>query len=498
MGIVKKQAYKNTILAYGGMVVAYINTVLLFPFFTNPAEYGFYQLVVSISVLYSLLSSMGAPSIIAKYFPFYRTDDNKHNGFMHWVAGLVAISFFATTLAYIICKPVILAAYHDSVFFAQYYYYMIPLSLFIVVFNYLEMTGRVVYQTIYSNFLQNVLLRLLTTGALIAIALHWINFRDFIFLYIAGNGLISLLLLISIMASGKFNLKLTDRRFKAIEKKEVVSFGTFTLVSSAVYVLLQKVDTLMLSSISGDDVQGVYSWYFNIAILIGVPAQALSRTTYAIVADAWRSNNLANIADVYAKTSIVQMVLGCLLFIGIIINRENLYAIAHNKAFTDPKYFSLFIVIGFGFLVDMTGGLNTYILTTSHKYKLITIVVLIASVVCVGLNYILIPRYKGMGAAVSYLIAVTGVNFFTWFYTKRQFKMQPFTYKHLLVIGIALVSLAIGKYFWRMPNFYLDIVVRSGITTVIYIAFTYFLKVSEDLNEKIDELLAKVKLKIGL
>ena len=76
--------------------------------------------------------------------------------------------------------------------------------------------------------------------------------------------------------------------------------------------------------------------------------------------------------------------------------------------------------------------------------------------------------------------------------------MQPFTYKHLLVIGIALVSLAIGKYFWRMPNFYLDIVVRSGITTVIYIALTYFLKVSEDLNEKIDELLAKVKLKTGL
>ncbi|PWK71422.1 O-antigen/teichoic acid export membrane protein [Mucilaginibacter oryzae] len=498
MGIVKKQAYKNTFLSYGGMVVAYINTVLLFPFFTTPAEYGFYQLVVSLSVMYSLLSSMGVPSIIAKYFPFYRTDDNRHNGFMHLVAGFSAIGFAAATFIYIIFKPVILGAYHNSVFFERYYYYMIPLSFFIVAFNYLEMTGRVIYQTIYSNFLQNILLRLLTTGALVMIALHWISFRDFIFIYIAANGLISLLLLISIMASGKFDLRLTDRRFSKISKKELVSFGTFILISGTVYVLLQKVDTLMLSSIAGDDVQGVYSWYFNIAILISVPAQALGRTTYPIVADAWRSNNLPVIAQLYAKTSIIQMIFGCLLFIGIIINRENLYAIAHNKDFTDPKYFSLFLVIGLGFLVDITGGLNTYILTTSHKYKLVTIVVLVASVFCVGLNYILIPKYKGMGAAISYLLAISGVNFFTWFYIKIRFKMQPFTYKHLLVIGISLVSLVVGKFFWRMPNFYFDVLVRSGVTSIIYLAFTYYLKVSKDLNEKIDEVLAKIKALLGL
>jgi O-antigen/teichoic acid export membrane protein len=498
MGIVKKQVYKNTILSYGGMVVAYVNTVLLFPFFTNAAQYGFYNLVVSVSVLYSLLASMGVPSIIAKYFPFYRTDDKKHNGFLHWVAGLSLAGFVFATVLYIIFKPVILHAYaENSIYFSQYYYYLIPLSFFIVAFNYLEMTGRVIYQTIYSNFLQTVLLRLLTTCYLLMIAFKWISFHDFIFLYIGSNGLISLLLLISIIASGKFTSGITDKRFKTIKKKELVNFGLFTLVASAVYVLLQKVDTLMLSSISGDAVQGVYSWYFNIAMLISVPAQALSRTTYPIVADSWRSNNLQNIADVYSKTSIIQMVFGCLLFIGIIINQQNLYAIAHNKEFTDPKYFSLFLVIGFGFLVDITGGLNTYILTTSHKYKLITIFVLLASIFCVGLNYILIPKYQGMGAAISYFVTISGLNFGTWLYIKYRFKMQPFTYKHLLVIVIALISLAAGKYFWQMPNLYLDIIVRSGVTTVIYIALTYWFRISEDLNEKIDSSWAKLKSMAG-
>jgi O-antigen/teichoic acid export membrane protein len=170
-----------------------------------------------------------------------------------------------------------------------------------------------------------------------------------------------------------------------------------------------------------------------------------------------------------------------------------LYAVARNKEFTDPKYFTLFLVIGLGFLVDITGGLNTYIITTSHKYKLITILVLLASIFCIVLNYILIPKIGGMGAAIAYLITMTGLNFCTWFYIKYRFKMQPFNYRHLLVLVVSAVSFLAGKYFWRMPNLYLDIVLRSGVTTLVYILMTYLFKISEDVNEKINSTWRKLK-----
>ncbi len=496
MGIVKKQAYKNTIISYGGMVIAYVNTVLLFPYVfpDSTSEYGFYNLIIGISVLYSLVASMGIPSILAKYFPFYRTDDGRHNGFMHWSAALSIVGFLTATVLYIVFKPLILSAYvYKSPLFVRYYYLLIPLSLFVVAFNYLEMTGRIIYQTIYSNVLQNVLLRLLTSGFLLMIIFKWINFQQFIFLYIAANGAISLLLLVSIAVSRKFSYKITDYSFKAIQKREVVRFGLFTLISSAVYVSLQKIDVLMLTSMAGETEQGIYSWYFNIALVISVPAQALSRTTYAIVADSWKSNNRANIADVYYKTSIVQMAIGALLFIGIIVNRENLYALVSNDKLTDPKYFNLFIVIGLGFLVDITGGLNTYIISTSHKYRLVTLMVLVASITCVILNYFLIPVYKGLGAAIAYLVSIGALNFITWLYIKYRFKMQPFGYRHLLVVVIAAVSLAAGYYLWRMPNVYLDIIVRSSVTAVCYGLLTYLFKISPDINEKVDNTLAFIR-----
>ena len=496
MGVVKKQAYKNTVVSYMGMIIAYINTVLLFPFFTNPSQYGFYTLIISVSVLYSLVASMGIPGIIARYFPVYRTEDRRHNGFIHWTLLLSLLGFAAATVLYVVLKPTILSAYvHNSSLIVQYYYYLIPLSFFVVMFNYLEMTGRAVYQTIYSNFLQTILLRLLTTIFLLMIAIKWINFEEFIFLYIGSNGLICLLLLISIIYTHKFSSGISDYNFKAINKREIINFGLFTVVSSAVYVLLQKIDTLMLSAMVGDSVQGVYSWYFNIAIVISVPAQALSRTTYAIVADSWKSKDMGNIANVYAKTSIIQMVIGCLLFVGIIINRENLYALARNKEFTDPKYFSLFIVIGLGFLIDITGGLNAYIITSSHKYKLFTGFIIIAVLFCIGLNYLLIPAYKGLGSAIAYLVTITGINFCTWLYIKHRFKMQPFTYKHLLVIVISVASYFVGEYIWRIPNVLLDIAFRSGVTAAVYGLLTYFFHISDDINEKVDKTLIMLKIK---
>lgn len=490
MGIVKKQAYKNTLVSYAGMVVAYVNTIFLFPFYTSNEQYGLYSLLISLSVLYALVASLGIPSIISKYFPFYRTEDRTHNGFIHWAGMFSLIGFIASTVLFIVLRPVIIHAYvNTSPLFVKYYYYLVPFALFTVFFNFLEVTGRVIYQSIYSSFLRDVLLRLLTTALLGMIAFGWINFDQFIVAYISSQGFISLLLFISLLRSNRFSWRVRDLSFQAIQKKEIFYYGMYTVISVAVYVLLQKVDVVMLSSMVGDRIQGVYSWYFNIAMVISVPAGALSRTTYQIVADAWKSKDMSNIADVYSKTSIIQMVVGCLLFVGIIINKENLLAIVHDH--DKSAQFSLVIVLGAGFLVDITGGLNTYIITTSHKYKLVTLFVTSASVACVLMNYFLIPVYGGMGAAIAYLVTMLGLNFVTWLYIKYRFKMQPFTHKHLFVIITGIASYFVGAYFWRMPNVLLDIAVRSISVAAVYGALTYLFHISDDVNEKVDKTLKK-------
>jgi len=61
------------------------------------------------------------------------------------------------------------------------------------------------------------------------------------------------------------------------------------------------------------------------------------------------------------------------------------------------------------------------------------------------------------------------------------------------VIVIAFVSFLAGYYLMRMPNLWLDIIVRSGITAAIYGGLAYIFKISPDINEKADKMLAIFK-----
>lgn len=413
---------------------------------------------------------------------------------MRWLAGITLFGMAVSTVLYLVLKPVIISFYiTDSPLFVGYFYFLIPLSCFTIIYNFLEASGKVIYQSIFSGFLKDVLLRLLTTADIIMLAKGWISFNGFIILYISFNGLIALFLFISLLISGKFSLKLGGVKFPSAKKKEIINYGLFVLLASSVYVMWQKIDIVMLGAMAGLAITGVYSFYSGIALVINIPAQALSRTTYQIVADAWKSNDMANINEVYTKTSIIQMVFGCLLFMGIIINKDNLFAIIKHKEYADQ--FNLFLVIGLSCLVDITGGLNTYIITTSNKYRLITLLVGIVSIFCIALTYLLIPVYGGLGAALAYLITITAFNFFNWFYIKHRFGMQPFTYKHLIVIAITVCSYFLGTHIWKIPNTYLDVIVRSSITAAFYGLLTYLFKVSEDVNEKVDQTLVRLKIR---
>jgi O-antigen/teichoic acid export membrane protein len=494
MGIVKKQVYKNAFISYAGMVIGYVNLVLLYPLFLSTKQLGLYILLISLSVLYSLIASMGVPSIILRYFPFFRTEDRKHNGFLWWVVGLSCIGFLIATVIYVVARPFIVSLYIEkSALYVDYFYVLIPLAGFTILYNVLEAFGKAIYQSVFSSFLREIALKILTTAAILVFAKGWITFEQFIMLYVCFSGVISIGLLISLIVSKRFSFGFNKANFQSVKKSEVINYGLFTLLSSSVLILFQRIDVLMLGAMSGLAITGVYGFYLNIGMVINIPAGALGRTTYQLVADAWKSKNMQSIADIYYKTSIIQMVVGCLLFIGVIINRNNLFAIIHKKEFIDQ--FDLFIVIGLSYLVDITGGLNTYIITTSHKYRMVTIIVALTCVFCIGLTYILIPIYGGMGAALAYLITITGFNFFNWFYLKHRFNMQPFSYKHLIVVAITIASYFLGEHFWRMPNTYLDIVVRSGVTTVFYTALCYYFNVSVDLNEKVHTTLLKLGLK---
>jgi O-antigen/teichoic acid export membrane protein len=191
---------------------------------------------------------------------------------------------------------------------------------------------------------------------------------------------------------------------------------------------------------------------------------------------------MKQIADIYKRTSLIQFVFGCLIYIGVIINKHNLFYFLKKPEYIDN--FNIFYFVGIAVLIDISVGLNSEIIVNSNKYKFDPLFNIILLLVSVTVNFLLIPVFGGVGAALAAIASFFTFNFIKWLFIYINFKMQPLDYKQLIVIAVAAVSFFIGNAIPVMQNVFLDIIVRSGITALIYSAIIILLKVSPDLNER--------------
>lgn len=483
MGIVRTQALKNTIFSYIGVGLGYVNLILLFPAFFSAEEFGLFQLILSVSVLYAQVATLGLQNAINRYFPFFRTEDKTHKGFLTLIILIFAAGFILATVIYLIIRPWVVTTYAQNAgAFNHYYYYIIPLTLFTDLFLVLEVVARVIFKTVFSTFLKEVAVRLFTTVSIILYVMKILDFQGFINFYILINFVSAILLLIQIIASKEFKWEFKISKLKWKDVIELLRYGGYNLLSGAAMLIGQRVDVLMIGAMVGLSVVGAYTLYYYIATVIYVPMRSLAKISIAIVANAFKTGEHNKIADIYRRTSLLQLIFGCLIFIGVIINKENLFYFIKKPEYI--TYFNIFILIGIGILIDVSVGLNSEIIAASRKFRLDAFFNVGLLGVSVISNLIFIPLFGGIGAGIAMVVSFFSFNFVKWLYLKVRFKMQPLDYKQLLIIIVAAVCFVIGDIIPKAGNVYLDILIRSSVTTVIYAVLILLLKISDDVNER--------------
>lgn len=493
MNLLQKQGFFNSLILYAGIMLGFFNGIILFQRVLTIEEIGFFNLTTTVLALYTQAASLGINNIIIKFFPHYRTDDKKHGGFVTFVFLWTAISFIVFTILFVVSRNGIIDHYKSkegSTLLAQYFYYLVPLTLFSLTFSVIESLALTVFKNVFSSFLREVGLRLFTSASVLLIATKIIDYQGFILIYVLGNGLMVLILGIYIVKDGNFKFSKIEAVVKN-DRGKFINYGLFTVLSNSSFVMIQNLDTIMLSLLTKQSLiyVGIYSTFFSIAVVISLPAKALSRTSLQIVSQAWATNDVAKIGKIYYKTSVVQMLIGCLLFTGLVVNKQFIIMLLHK-----PEYagcFDVFIVVGLAFLVDMTGGLNNYIINLSKYYRLTTVFYISGVVLCLVSNLILIPRLNMMGAAIGYLVTMVVLNFTYWLFIKIKFGLQPFAKAHLYVLFVFGVSLLIGIYLPQLRNLFIDMVYRSITVGVVYVFLAYILKISEDINLIFDRVLKR-------
>ena len=492
MGVIKDQASKNTIISYVGLVLGAINVLYLYRIYFSIEEFGLINLLVSIVIVFSQLSALGVVNTIIRFFPFFKTENKKHQGFIAWMSLITVLGFLLLTLLYLIFKPLIEDAFiNNSPIFIKYYYIVIPLAFFALLFNVLEAIARTIHKTVYSAFLKEVFFRFLTMIGIILVAYNLLAFNDFVIYFVIINGIIVSLLYIQIITSKEFKFANDLKTIPFIKVNEFVRYGLYSLFAFSAYYITLNIDRIMLGSLIGVDIVGIYAIFLFVGTVVAFPKRAMTRIVVPIIADCWKRNDKDQIGKLYKNTSLVLLIISFLIYIGIVVNEHNVMKVLNKPELYG--HFNIFIFLGLAFLIDAVGSINSDILSTSKKFRYDTLFNFLFLITGVILNYILIPVYGGMGAALATVASMIVFNISKWSYIKIKFGLQPFSVNHIITVFIGILVIFIGMNLPVISNIILDIVYRSIIVTVLYFGIIIPLRLSKDINEYFFTIMRKFK-----
>lgn len=481
MGVIKRQGILNTIVSYAGLVVGYINTVILFPNLLLPEHVGLTRILVTIAVMYAQFSALGFGNMSLRFFPYFRDKANQHHGFLFLLLTIPLAGFAVVTALYVYFRPTVLAQYpEDAPLLTQYYYYLIPLGFFTLLFVLLDAYLRSLYKTVVSSFLQEFSLRLLVTLTVTLYAFGFLDFHTFVLLYIGVNCSSSLILIGYLLWLRQFFVLPRLQTFRRKPLREMLHYGFFSFMGNISGTIINTIDSLMIGSFLSLREVGIYTTAFYITTAILVPAKSIHRVAYTQVVEYWKDNELSKLDALYKRISLINMIVGGLLFVGIWANRHNIFALM-PETYSAGTYVLLFI--GLARYIDVATGINTIIMVTSQKFRYDLIFNVLMVVLIVWTNYIFIPLYGISGAAFASLLAYALNNLLRLVFLWKFFGLQPFDRRSLLVLGIGAMATAISYFIPYLGNTLLDILVRSVVITAAYGGLVLLSGVSEDVNQ---------------
>ena len=487
MSQIRRQSIISSLMVYVGFALGFFNTYL----FTKEGgftkeQYGLTGIFIALANLMFSFANLGMPSYIFKFYPYYEDNlDKKRNDILTWALLVSLIGFCFVVMGGIYFKDLIIFKFgKNSPEFVNYYYWIFPFGLGLTLYSILESYAWQQKESIFTNFLREVLFRGLTTILIICTFIGWLGKFDlFIKIYSFTYLITALFLLFYLIKKG--NLHLTFKASIVTKKyaKKILTLVKFIYGGTLVYAVAGVFDTILLASVSvnGLAAVAVYSLAQNMASLIQAPQRGIISSSIAALSKAWKDKDQQRILNIYKQSSINQLIFAVGMFSLIWLNFEDgIFTFHLQSGYIDAKW--VFFFIGLMRIVDMGTGVNAQIISTSTlwKFEFVTGVILLS--ITLPMNYILTKYYFDvMGPAIANLISFTIYNLIRFWYLQKKFSMQPFTLKSFYTIVLGIISYYLCFYLFDSYHGFAWLVIRSVSFIALYGSGTILLQLSSDI-----------------
>jgi len=492
LGIIVKQSVKGTIYIYLGVLLGFVTTAILFPHIYSKAEIGLLKIIVTYSTMIAQFGTLGINGATIRLFPFFRTADKKHHGFLPFALSIGMIGFLISAILLLLFKPLIMEmSLEKSTLLVGYINWLIVLVFFQLFFSILDIYYSALNNSVHGTWLREVFQRVLI---ILMIGLYYfdlLSFHQFVLSYIAAISVPTFYILYTLIREGQFNLHFDLKFLDKDLLRSVGAMSLFSILNGFSVIMIQNVDVIMINKMLGLEAAGVYAIVFFFGIAVSLPARSIYKIANVAAAEAWKNDDRKTLKDIYEKSCLTLFVIGSFLFLGIWLNIGNIMQII-GLDYLSGKWVIFFI--GLGCLLDMATGANSSLMGTSKYYKVQSYLLLILVVVLVALNLVLIPLWGLTGAAISSAAALGLLNLMRFLFLWIKYDLQPYNLRFVYVILIGVVSFAISYAIPVKFHFILDILIRSTVFSLLFLLPVYFFRISDDLNKTADHFLKMLKI----
>ncbi|MEM9679710.1 MAG: oligosaccharide flippase family protein, partial [Bacteroidota bacterium] len=323
MGIVINQSFKNTISTYLGFGIGAVNTLFLYTNFLSDTYYGLVAFVLSTANIMMPFMAFGVHNALIKFYTTFKTK-NSLNSFLTLMLLLPLVVITpAGILGYMAYDTIGGLLSQENPIVNDYVWHIYITAIAMAYFEIFYSWSKTQMQTVFGNIMKEVFHRLGVMGLLFAVYFGWLNTEQFIL------GLVSVYVLrMLIMKLYAYSIRFPRLKFHKIEQfPAIIKYTLIMIIAGSVATLLLDIDKFMIGRILEIEKVAYYSVAIFIATVIAVPQRAMHQIMMPLSAKFLNENNLEALEDLYKRSSLNLFIISGLIFLGIILNINQLYEI---------------------------------------------------------------------------------------------------------------------------------------------------------------------------
>ncbi|HVW61320.1 MAG TPA: polysaccharide biosynthesis C-terminal domain-containing protein [Puia sp.] len=484
MSTIRRQSIISSGIVYFGFALGAFNTLLFTKWFT-PAQYGLTVMFVSLASIMFPLAGLGMQNFIFKFYPYYH--DNllpKRNDMMTWALLTSFTGFLLVMAGGFIFKDLVIEKYSTtSPEFVNYYYWIFPFGFGFTFYSLLETFAWQLKHSVLTSYFREIQFRLFTL-ALIVLSYFGVlkDFDAFMKIYACTYLLLALALLGYLVVTHQLYLPFYRSRVTKKFFKKIIAQASLVWSGQVLFNLSTYFGAIVIGAVIPEGMRfvGIYT----LALFVGSLVQAIQRSVVAAsigpLARAWKDKDYGRISRIYQRSSINQLIFSAGMFVLIWINFTDGVLTFHMK----PDYLlarPIFFYIGLIRIVDMGTGVSGQIINTSIFWRFDFLTGVTLAALTLPANYLMTKAFGAIGPAIADLITFSIYNFIRYLFLYRKFGMQPFTWKSLYTLLLALGGYFVCYYLFNAHHGFGWMVFRSIVFIGLYGGGVLALRLSDDI-----------------